>query len=241
MAEYGVGGAFRTRRPRLEKSEINPGDKCTIVSIYHASYTIDKLTTQPSSFTINGCPQGEPFALTVVGPASWWREDFATKQFIEVSCNSLQIATALVNDFVTTKLGYKGAVSRPGIFVMIGEWAPDTIVIAKDKSGKTFAQCLDAARAAQKTYYNEIVQMADSLWARTNGNPLSISGEQRIAALKLNLNNKPWLQDAKIQEQINCIACGTLVLPQYPICPNCKAILNVEEAKKLNIKFAQVG
>jgi uncharacterized OB-fold protein len=39
-------------------------------------------------------------------------------------------------------------------------------------------------------------------------------------------------------QKINCKACGTLVLPNFPVCPNCKAIVDEEKAKVLNIKFA---
>jgi hypothetical protein len=95
------------------------------------------------------------------------------------------------------------------------------------------------AKASQKKWFLELVRIADILWSRSNGNPLSISDDARLACKELNIQNKPWLGDMQTAELVRCIACGNLRNPQFPICQTCKAIADPEMAKKLNLTFAQ--
>jgi uncharacterized OB-fold protein len=81
--------------------------------------------------------------------------------------------------------------------------------------------------------------MADALWSRSNGNPLTISDEMKLAARELNLVNKEWLKDSQTMELVRCKACGSLKNPLYPICANCKSIDNPDKAKELGLVFAQ--
>ncbi len=98
---------------------------------------------------------------------------------------------------------------------------------------------LGKAIAAQKLYYAELVKLADSLWARTNGNPLSISDDARLAAKKLGFENKPWMKDFAAVQMTNCKACGHMVNPIFPVCPNCKNVIDVNKAKEIGIQFAK--
>jgi len=89
---------------------------------------------------------------------------------------------------------------------------------------------LEALNAKMK-----LIEMADSLWARTNGNPLAIPDDARFAARALSLD-KPWIKDFQLVQNIPCIACGALRNPAYPICPSCKMVVDPELAMKLGIK-----
>ncbi len=83
------------------------------------------------------------------------------------------------------------------------------------------------------------MRIADILWARTNGNPLAISDDSRLAAEKLGLTSqKNWMGDFRARELTNCKACGHMINPVYPVCPNCKNVIDEEKAKSLNLKFA---
>ena len=90
----------------------------------------------------------------------------------------------------------------------------------------------------QKKWFLELVKLADIL-SRSNGNPLSISDDARLACKELNIQNKPWLGDLQASELVRCIACGNLRNPQFPICSVCKAIVDKDKAKELGLTFAQ--
>jgi len=83
-----------------------------------------------------------------------------------------------------------------------------------------------------------LVKLADSLWARSNGNPLAISDSMRTAAKELNLE-KDWMKDFRMVETVRCKACGSLLNPMFPVCPTCKAINDPAKAKELGLTFAQ--
>jgi len=119
------------------------------------------------------------------------------------------------------------------VFYIPGEWTADRI--KKEKRAE-----LDEAKRKQDNWYKYLVGAADSMWARSNGNPLSISDTMRLAAQELNLGTtKEWVKDAERVELVRCKACGSLKNPLYPICPNCKAIDDPERAKILGLTFAQ--
>ena len=93
------------------------------------------------------------------------------------------------------------------------------------------------AKMKQKNWFTELVKIADVDWARTNGNPRAISDDSRLAAQKLGLQ-KAWMQDFRAVELNNCPACGAMININYPVCSNCKNIINTEKAKSLGLKFA---
>ena len=239
MSMVGSGFGSSLRKTALQKMEVNPLDKCTIVSVYHQDVVSIKPTIAPGRFVIPGVKNDTDFSLTVVGPSSWWKEIDEHQPFLEIVCSSYQVANAIVNDYVNSLHGGMGHTRKPGIFVVLGEYNQKNIHSYTDKSGNTFAQLLAAAREAQRLYYTELVKIADVLWARTNGNPLAISNEARMAAEKLGLKEaKTWMGDFRAMELTNCKACGHRVNPIYPVCPNCKNVINETKAKEIGLKFA---
>jgi hypothetical protein len=120
--------------------------------------------------------------------------------------------------------------SMPGLFYVIGEHTSLDIKVK-------YKAKLDEMNQKQLNWYRVLVRLADSLWSRTNGNPLAIWEEMKVAALALNLNEKAWLKDHQISELIRCFACGNLRNPAYPVCPTCKAIDKAHPAAK-DIAFA---
>jgi hypothetical protein len=105
----------------------------------------------------------------------------------------------------------------------------------KDEHG----MMLQSALVKQKKWFMELIRIADILWSRSNGNPLSISEDARLACKELNITAKPWLGDAQTTELVRCIACGSLRNGKFPICQTCKAIADPVLAKQLNLTFAQ--
>jgi hypothetical protein len=215
----------------------NPLDKCTIVSVYPRKLVDRKPTMFPGYFEIEAAPDND-FSILVVGSSSWFREMEEGQPYLEIPISSIQVAEGFINDYINGLLGYTPEIAAPGLFVVPGEWTKKTIITYKSPEGKTFSELIEKARARQKRWFSEIVKLADTMWARTNGNPLSINDDARIAAEQLNLKDKPWLQDFRTIEKTNCRACGQLINPLFPVCPNCKAISDPEKAKALNISFA---
>lgn len=225
----GVPG-FDIKRMTI-RAPVSPTDKTTIISILPKHIHEVKHTIQPGIFDILPGSLAKP-SLLVVGPSSWWKETDEGMPLLEIPHSSITIAHSVVRDYCVGLLACDMADNRPGLFYIPGE------ISDKELKAKTeYLALLDQANKRQRNWYGELVKIADVLWARTNGNPLTISGDMKLAAQELGLE-KPWLKDSDRIALINCVYCGSLRNPTYPICPNCKAI-DPAKAKELNIQFAK--
>lgn len=222
--------AFRNARRRTVRAPVNPMDKCTLVSIYPKTIHEKKITLQPGEFTVEPGTYEKP-SLLLVGPSSWWRDVGEDEPLLEITHSSTVMADSIVKDYMNGLVGCNMVDSMPGFF-----WLPGEVQVEELKS-KNKPQ-MDRARKNQNTYYQTVVKLADSLWARTNGNPLAVPQIAKLAAHELQLNRE-WLQQFVAPEITKCIACGSMRNPAFPVCPTCKAVVDVEMAKKLNLKFAE--
>jgi hypothetical protein len=223
------GLAQATRR--TVRAPVNPMDKSTIVSILPKPINERKLTIQPGFFDLVPGSVEKP-AILVVGPSSWWREVDVDQPLLEIAVSSIQIADSVVKDYCNGLLACNMADMMPGLFYLPGEFNVE-------KVKKEHTPLLNKYAATQKKWFLELVRIADILWSRSNGNPLSISDDARMACRELNITNKPWLGDLQTAELVRCVACGSLRNSQFPICQTCKAIADPERAKQLGITFAQ--
>lgn len=212
------------------RAPVNPLDKSTIVSIYPKEIVETKPTIQPGIFTLLPGSYEKP-SILVVGTSSWWKELDETQPMLEIPVSSIQIADSVVRDYTNGLLACNMGDCMPGLFYVPGEHTVDVIK-------KSFKHILDKINASQRNWFLALVRIADALWSRTNGNPLSISDDMRLAARELGLNNKEWLRDFQNVELVRCVACGALRNPLYPVCQTCHAIVDTEVAKKLDLKFA---
>lgn len=216
---------------RTTRAPINPMDKSTIVSIYprkieqlHYTITPGKYILQPGSY--------EKPSILNVGPASWWREIDETQPLLEITNSSVQVADSVIRDFCIGLLEVRLPNVMPGIFWVPGEY---NVAGIRDK----FATQLVKAKVIQEAYYHALVRLADGLWARTGGNPLTISDDMRMAADQLGIKDKDWMKEFVLLSKTSCPACGSPRNPEYPVCPTCKAIVDPDKAVKMNIRFAQ--
>ena len=229
MSTYGVGefGKFR----RTIRAPVNPLDVSTIVSILPKEIDERKPTIEPGRFII---PKGsyENPSILVVGTSSWWKETDPDQPMLEIPHSSVVVANSVVLDCVGAMFMCDMASSMPGLFYLPGRIEQ---VVVKT----VYKKQLDEANVKQRNWYLNLVKAADSLWARSNGNPLAISDDMRLAAESLNLKDKAWMQDFTTMELVNCPACGYLVKPGFPICSNCRTIVN----KKLydDLKLVQAS
>ena len=211
---------------RAHRTPVNPLDVSTVVSIFPKHLPTEKKPTlQPGVFQI---PYGtyENPGILHVGGSSWWREIDEHQPLLEIPVSSLVIAESIVNDFCNGILACDMADRKPGLFYLPGR------IEVRDIPKKM----LDEAAAKQKNWYLELVSQADILWARTSGNPLSISDDMRLAAQELKLKDKAWLKDYNTVQMVNCPACGALRNSNYPICSVCRTIVDKAAFEKSGFK-----
>jgi len=216
---------------RLIRAPVNPLDKSTVVSILPKKISERKFTIQPGIFEIEPGTPDKP-AVLVVGPSSWWREVDDSQPMLEIPVSSIQVADSIVRDYCVGLLACNMEDMKPGIFYIPGEWNVERIK-------KEHILILQSEERKQRKWLAELIRIADILWARSQGNPLSISEDARLACKILNIQNKPWQGDQVAMELVRCVACGALRNPLFPICGTCKAIVDKDLAKKLDLTFAQ--
>ena len=227
----GLAGFDGLTRRRTVRSAVNPIDKSTVVSIYPKPINEIRHTTMPSRYHVDAGSYENP-ALLIVGTASWWREVDEEQPLLEITNSSLQVADSIVKDYCNGILGCNMTDAMPGIFYIPGEFSAITLK-AKHQT------LIDQARDKQINWYKALVKLADIGWSKSNGNPLTIAEDMRMAAKALGLLEKDWMSDFTMMENVKCQACGSPRNPMFPVCPNCKAIIDPEKAKALNLKFVE--
>lgn len=215
---------------RTIKAPINPMDKSTIVSIYPKELNEIKETISPGRFIIPAGSYEKP-SISIIGPSSWWREIDEKQPLLEITNSSIQVAESIVKDYCKGLLAFNAADSMPGIFWVPGEF---TMSAVKDK----YSSLLNKAQTHQKNWYANLVRMADSLWSASNGNPLVISQDMRMAARELGLS-KDWTKDFALIQRVPCVACGSPRNSDFPVCPSCHAVVDKELASKLGVSFSK--
>lgn len=231
MSAGNVGGfpGLQGLNRRTIRGPINPLDKTTVVSIYPKDIRETKLTLSPGEWTIPAGTFEKPSVL-VVGPSSWWRDIDEDQPLLEIPVSSIQIADSLVRDYCNGIFGCDMGASMPGLFYIPGSLTLNDV-------RKSYQHELERSRNKQLKFFETLVKLADSLWARSNGNPLAISDDMRMAARELGHKTKDWMKDFQHIEMVRCKFCGSLKNPQYPICPTCK-VVDQEHPLAKEIKFS---
>ncbi len=240
MSQVGAFPGANAFRRRTIRGPVNPLDKSTIVSILPKEIIETKPTIQPGRFVIPPGSVDHP-AILVVGPSSWWREIDEDQPLLEIPSSSIQIADSVVKDYCNGILACNMADTMPGLFYVPGAkqdakgepLIPETLEWIR----KEYKTELDNAVARQKKWYALLIKMADGLWARSNGNPLAVSDDMRLAAKEMNIQTKDWMKDFQMVDMVRCFACGALKNPLYPVCAACRAI-DQAHPKAKEIKFA---
>ena len=212
-----AGNALR----RAVRAPDNPLDKSTIVSVYPRGFTEVKHTTQPGTFKVPGGSREKP-GILLVGTSSWWKDIDPEQPLIEITQSSIQVAASVITDYCNGLLCCDMGAARPGLFYIPGNHTQDEIL-------EGYQSEIDVAASKQRNWYSELVKMADILWARSHGNPLSISDDMRLAAQELQTTEKAWLQDFNTMQLENCPACGQLRDAKFPVCQHCHTIVNQKQ------------
>jgi len=218
------------RQVRMPKNEL---DKSTVFSIFPKDIGPErKPTLEPGIFELKAGSPEKPSFL-VVSSSSWWREIDIDQPLLEIPVSSVQIAESIVRDYANGILMCDMGETMPGLFFVPG-------VITVDELKTKYKNILDQAIRRQNNWFRALVRLADSFWARTNGNPLAINDDSRLAAKMLKIEDRPWLMDFKMEnvQMMSCPACGTIRNNAFPVCGNCKTVIDVEKFQKLGLKFA---
>ena len=231
MSSVGEFPGFAQMNRRTVRAPINPLDVSTIISILPKRIIETKITLTPSIYEIQPGTFDNP-ALLVVTTGSWWKEIDPEQPLLEITQSSIVIADSIVKDYCVGLIACNMNDAMPGISYLPGKY--DVQKLKKEQGA-----LLNSLYAKQRNWYKELIRQADIMWSRTNGNPLAISDDARLACKELNITNKPWLGDLQAMELVRCVACGSMRNPSFPICPTCKAVADPELAKTLNISFAQ--
>lgn len=230
LKQVGEFNSHFTSRRRLIRSVKNPLDKCTVVSILPKLVDEHKWTIEPAHFVIQPGTYEKPSTL-VVTSASYWRDIDVDQPMLEIPVSSVQLAESIVKDYCNGMLACDMDMAMPGLFFVLGETNPIEVKVKYSKK-------LEEVKHKQDNWFKVLVKMADALWARGNGNPLTISDEMRMAARSLSLDDKPWLKDFRLVELVKCKACGSLKHPDFPVCAICRAV-DMTHPNSKDLKFAQ--
>jgi len=214
--------------PALIKSFRFSLNVSTVISIYPRQIREIKHTMFPGEFIVPGGSAEKP-GILVVGSSSWFREINEDEPLLEIPVSSIIVADSIVKDWRNGILANSNT-QNPGLFFFPGEFTLERILKEKKKE-------LDQAIAQQTAWFREQVKIADVLWSRSNGNPLVISDDARLAAERLKLD-KSWMQDFKTMEMTNCPACGALRNSNFPICGSCKTIVDKKRYQELGLSQA---
>jgi hypothetical protein len=219
---------------RIHRKPVNPYDRATIISVYPREVVEEKPTVFPGRFVIPAGKTDSP-TLVVIEPTSWFRETDENMAPIEVQINAHSLAESIVNDYCIGFPKCVMGVAQPGLFCIPGKFDNDSIQKFVAEDGSFYRNLLEKAISRQRSWFGELVKMADIDWSRTQGNPLSVSELSKLAAKELGLTSKPWLQDFLAVSLQPCPACGTMSNPSFPKCGNCGFIINQERAVALGL------
>src|SRR5215510_13124008 len=235
----GIGDLLNSHlRRRTIRGPIHPMDKATIVSIYPRIVPWKNPTVVPGEYLIPSGSLENP-TIFIIGPSSWWKDVGLDQPLVEMPQNSMIMAKSVIDDYSTSIQEFTPD-ARPGLFFVPGcKYEADQVtpseILTKSWILKEYKHLIDQAKARQANWFNALINRGDIDWARTNGNPNSVSDLMRVAANTLGIKDKPWMQNFKTVELRPCIACGNLVNYSFPVCQHCHHVINPEAYKKLNL------
>jgi hypothetical protein len=215
---------------QLSKAPYDADDKATIVSIYPVKIIERKPGLFPGVFTVEPGYANAP-SILVVGPSHWELPLYQDNRAVEMTVSAIRVARSIVDDYTKSVFAYAND-SMPGLFALKDAHTADDIL-------KNYQKDILEAAKKQKSWYEKIIKSADVMWARTDGNPLAIPNDARLAAEQLGLaDGKAWMQDFKTLQMVDCPACGSPRKGNFPVCSNCRTILDPKKYKEMGLAVA---
>lgn len=216
MSMVGHFPSMRELNRRTVRGPVNPLDRSTLVSIYPRPCNFKNVTLSPGRWYLEAGSPEKP-ALLIIGPSSWFRDVSIDEPLIEIVQSSVQIGESLIKDYLNGVFACNMHDAMPGLFFVPGAFTLDEL------RGK-YQNLLELAERHQMNYYKTLIKFGDALWARSNGNPLAVGDEMRLAARVLGMQDKEWMKDFGSGGMVPCFACGEFKKPEYAICKVCHSI-----------------
>lgn len=221
--------AFLASQPLVRQYDYEY-DRSTIVSLFPLALDEEKPTLHPGKFVIPAGAPDKPQLLVVTG-SSWWKQTDPDEPPIEIPQPSPVVAKSIVNDYIRGLLGFEPEKAFPALF-----WVPG---IVKPEELKTkYKGEVTLAIERQNKWYDNLILEADKLWARSNHNPSVIPFISKLACEQRGVK-RDWTLAFENIETIKCPACGTQVNPEFPVCVNCKVVINKKKAEELKLEFVK--
>ena len=189
------------------------------------------LFRSPPDYYLPASKDGEPVVL-VVGGATFPVYLDGDRGSMRVPAPSYDVARSIVEDYVTSHLGYEQHIAMPGMF-----FVPDAYTV--DEVKKKFADRLKEAKRLQTEWFVRLVKIADDEWNRTHRHG-AISDMQRVACKALGFTRE-WLMvpnPEEIQKPNVCPGCGTVINGNPMICAGCKFVLDRKRYDENKANFA---
>jgi len=202
----------------------------TIVSLLPFTLCELKPGLNPNEYIINPA-RGMTPGLTIIPNDVYYLvnpdplADAKDVRQIKVPVPSIELAQAIITDYISALLGATPPDAQPGLIACKGDFTDP-----KELS-KVFMKELMVARVAQNRWFQNLVDIADDLWAKTRS-PISISDLQREAANQLGLK-RDWLSPLAPELQVKCPFCQNPINPGAIKCVTCHEILDRKEYDKL--------
>lgn len=206
----------------------------TLVSIIPTQFLERKPGLSPNQFVMP--PAGEnDFELLTVPDCQYSIYLDGDRGSILAYKAGEDVAERIVYDYIDSKPS-SSPLAHPGLAWVPGDYAmyegPKVLGYNKDRFKKDHLMLLDALYKAQNDWFGVLVTIADDEWERHRSHR-AISDEQRLAAKRLNLTDRPYIISIPESRMTTCIACVTLISAKAILCPNCHTILNEVEYAKL--------
>jgi hypothetical protein len=107
------------------------------------------------------------------------------------------MADSILKDYMKGLFGANMVDATPGLFWLPGE-------VTKAELTTKYKAELEKARVNQTRYWQSLVRLSDALWARTNGNPMAIPEDAKLAVKEFDLTIGDFNGDSFWKTEIDC-------------------------------------
>jgi hypothetical protein len=195
----------------------------TLASLLPYDLIESKPGLNPNEYTIKAAPP-QGLSLTIIpnnvfylvnpDPLSEAKEI----RHIKVPVSAVEVAQAIINDYVNALLGAVPPDAVPGLFVVQGDWQDKKEFISKHISEMT------TYRTAQNAWFKNLVDIADDVWQKSKS-PLGISDLERSACRELGFA-RDWLNPLPNEQIEKCPVCKNAINLGALKCAVCGHILD---------------
>lgn len=199
--------------------------ECTLVSIIPTMILERKPGMVPGAFTMPPAKEND-FELLLIPDCRYYIYLDGDRGSIAAYKPGEEVAESVVRDYIDSKPNVSPE-AHPGI-----GFVPGNYVDQKEKFKKDHSDILKRLDDTQNLWFAELVKVADDEWERHRAHR-AISDEQRLAAKRLHLMDRPYLISIPDSKLVNCKGCYTQISAKAVICPNCRTILDDEAYAKL--------